>query len=107
MFRELTLEVIALWPPGNYQHPSELRGSGLYIVAAIFCTIATATLFARMYSRIWIRRYFGPDDALIIFAWMAALGVTACSIIGHLEYGWDRHVWDIRPVDFPSMYTQC
>lgn len=70
MFRDLTLEAVAQWPPGNYQIPSEQRGPAIYYVAGVFLSIATASLAARMYSRLWIRRYFGPDDALILFAWV-------------------------------------
>jgi hypothetical protein len=68
MFLELKLEILAEWPKGNPQNPSEVRGSAMYIVAGVFASIATATLAARVYSRLWIRRYFGPDDALIVIA---------------------------------------
>lgn len=78
MFRDLTLDVIALWPPGNYDTPTT-RGNGLYVVTAIFLLIATVSLSARLYSRIWIRRFFGPDDALILFAYVRKQGIISAS----------------------------
>jgi hypothetical protein len=69
MFRKLSLDVLSLWPPANFVDP-ETRGSELYVVTAVFLTIATLSLGARLYSRIWIRRYFGPDDGLLIFAYV-------------------------------------
>ncbi|KIW04363.1 uncharacterized protein PV09_04647 [Verruconis gallopava] len=96
MFRSDALTIISHWPPGNFVDP-KTRGDALYVVTGVFLSISTISLSARMYSRIWIRRYFGPDDGLILFAWIASLGVAACSILGHRNYGWDRHAWDIRP----------
>jgi hypothetical protein len=68
MFLELKLDILQEWPVGNPQNPSEKRGSAMYIVAGVFASIATAALAARIYSRLWIRRYLGPDDALIVIA---------------------------------------
>lgn len=68
MFLELRLDILEQWPEGDYENPSEKRRPAMYIVAGVFASIATATVAARVYSRLWIRRYFGPDDALIVIA---------------------------------------
>jgi hypothetical protein len=70
MFRKLTPEILSLWPTSNLVDPVT-RGPTLYVVTAIFLTIATLSLSARLYSRVWIRRFFGLDDALILFAYVS------------------------------------
>jgi hypothetical protein len=69
MFRNFSLDVIIHWPPANYVDPVT-RGPVLYVITGIFLSIATLCLSAWLYSRIWIRRYFGPDDALILFGYV-------------------------------------
>ena len=60
------VEVLLSWPP-----PSEnpvLRGPEQYIVTGIFGSIALVALSMRLYTRAFVRRYFGIDDWLLLVA---------------------------------------
>jgi len=73
----IPIEVIATWPAPNYINPVR-RGPELWIVSCIFLSIATLCVGARLYSRIFIRRWFGADDALIIIAYARLLPCPIC-----------------------------
>jgi hypothetical protein len=62
-------EVVATWPKPNYVNP-ERRGPELYIVNTIFFTMATIAVLIRLYTRLFVRKWFGLDDWLILFAWV-------------------------------------
>lgn len=88
------LSVILSWPQPNYVNP-ETRGPGIYVISPIFLGTATIVVFFRLYARVVIRRWFGLDDAFILVAWIAALGVSSVVFLASDQYGWDRHIWDI------------
>jgi hypothetical protein len=62
-------ELVAGWPKPNYINP-ETRGPSLYIVNSMFFGLATVAIAIRLYARIFVRRWFGFDDALVILAWV-------------------------------------
>jgi hypothetical protein len=61
------VEVILSWPAPNYTDPTT-RGEALLIVNLVFISIAFITVGLRLYTRIWIKRWFGWDDAAIVVA---------------------------------------
>jgi hypothetical protein len=85
--------VLSTWPPPNYVNPIK-RGPVIYIIPAICLGLSTTVVFTRLYARLFIRRWFGLDDLLIILAWLSTIGVTAVVFIGDVHFGWDRHIWD-------------
>ena len=40
----------------------------MHTVSAVLLFLATSAVLGRIYSRIFIRRWFGPDDALVVIA---------------------------------------
>jgi hypothetical protein len=62
-------ELVAEWPKPNYINP-ETRGPALYIINGLFFTLATFAIVIRLYARIFVRRWFGLDDFLILLAWV-------------------------------------
>lgn len=71
MVREIPLSVLFTWPAPNYVNP-DTRGPALLVVNAVFITLCTITLFLRLYTRIFIKRWFGSDDVFIILAYVRA-----------------------------------
>jgi hypothetical protein len=65
----IPIDVILSWPARNTINPVK-RGPELWIVSSIFFPIATLCVGTRLYSRIFIRGWFGPDDALILIAFV-------------------------------------
>ena len=65
-------QVVATWPKPNLIDPVR-RGPELYIVNSIFFSLTTLVLMIRLYTRIFVRRWVGLDDALIITAWVRSL----------------------------------
>lgn len=62
-------ELLATWPKPNYVDPVT-RGSLIYIVNGIFFGLASLAIVIRLYARIFVRRWVGLDDYLIIIAWV-------------------------------------
>jgi hypothetical protein len=65
----IPLEVILDWPQPNYINPDS-RGPALWVVSSIFFTAATFTVVVRLWTRVFIRKWFGPDDLLIVLAYV-------------------------------------
>ena len=65
--------IFATWLAPNFIDPMT-RSLILYIVTGIFFGVATIAIFTRLYSRIFIRKWFGTDDAFILFAWVGYNG---------------------------------
>lgn len=60
-------EVLLSWPVPNYDNP-KTRGDALLIVNGIFISLATITVILRLYTRVFIKRWFGMDDFFIMLA---------------------------------------
>jgi hypothetical protein len=67
MVRIIPLSVLETWPTPNYTNP-ETRGSTLVIVNAVFIALTIFVVFARLYTRCFINRWFGVDDIFIVLA---------------------------------------
>lgn len=57
--------------------------------------------------RFWLRATkqagsLGLDDGLLVPAWLGAIAFTGTISEGIYHHGFDRHVWDVRPVLFSS-----
>ena len=57
------------WPPPNYENP-ETRGPELIIVNSVFLAFATVFIGMRLYTRIFVKKWFGLDDVFIILAYV-------------------------------------
>jgi hypothetical protein len=62
-------ELLANWPKPNYVNP-ETRGPALYYINSTFFGLATIAIAIRLYGRVFVRRWFGLDDTLVILAWV-------------------------------------
>lgn len=60
-------EVLLSWPTPNYVNPVT-RGHALVVVNSVFLSIVIITVGLRLYTRIFIRRWFGLDDIFILIA---------------------------------------
>jgi hypothetical protein len=60
-------EVYDAWPKPNYVNP-ETRGHAFYFVSSISLAAAAISVCLRLWTRIYVRRYFGLDDLLIVLA---------------------------------------
>lgn len=63
-------DVILSWTP-NYIDPVT-RGSSLIIVNAIFIFLVIVAVVGRLYSRIFVKKWFGLDDAMIVPAFVSS-----------------------------------
>jgi hypothetical protein len=103
-------DVILQWPTPNYENP-ETRGSAFLIVNSLFLALSIAAVILRLYTRIFITRWFGLDDVLICVAILFAIALNSIFYAGALHYGWNRHLWDI-PISsskgrLPSIPMDC
>ena len=61
--------IMLAWPVPNYVNPQK-KGPEIWIVSSIFVAFATFCVGMRLYTRVFIRRWFGLDDALILLAYV-------------------------------------
>jgi hypothetical protein len=71
MYSIIPTSVLRTWPVPNYVDPPT-RGPEFYIVCGIFLGLAMLAMLTRLYARLFIRRWFGLDDALIIVSFVSA-----------------------------------
>jgi hypothetical protein len=64
------IAVLMSYPTPNYINP-HTRGSSLIIVNAVFLGIATIVVLLRLYTRLFVRRWFGLDDVFICCAFVS------------------------------------
>lgn len=69
----------------------------MLIVQLTILPIALITLLLRMHVRMFIVRRCQWDDWLMCVAMVFGIGVTVCVILASQLYGWDVHVWDLKP----------
>lgn len=77
------LEDLLKWPTPNYENP-ETRGPEVVIVNSVFLAFATLFIVLRLYTRLFVRKWFGIDDVFILIAYV-------CSST-------DRHTMTLTPV---------
>ncbi|PVI02321.1 hypothetical protein DM02DRAFT_488688, partial [Periconia macrospinosa] len=92
--RNIPPEVILSWPNPNYIDP-ETRGNSSIIINLVFISLAVITVLLRLYTRIFIKRWFGNDDFLIVLALIFTIGLTIVVMLANKRLGWDRHIYDI------------
>lgn len=61
------VEVILSWPLPNYDDPVT-RDDALVIVNSALIRLVMIVVLLRLYSRLYVRRWFGLDDVFIIVA---------------------------------------
>ncbi|CAK1354091.1 unnamed protein product [Cercospora beticola] len=93
------LTVIATWPPANYDDPVT-RGHALFALMIFFSVLVVISCAGRLYSRIYIKHWFGWDDGFIIIA--LTIAMNAVVILANQRYGWDRHIWDVKPTVYQN-----
>jgi len=84
------------WPAPNYINPVT-RGPAVVIVNTVLITLCIIIVVLRVYVRVYIKKWFGLDDVFIIFALLTTMAMGIADNIGSIEYGWDRHFWDVPP----------
>jgi hypothetical protein len=86
------------WPPANYVNP-KTHGPALLVVNSLFLALSTIIIGLRIYTRVFIQRWFGLDDALVCAALVFTIAMHAIIDAGLLKLGWNRHTWDL-PFDW-------
>jgi hypothetical protein len=76
--RSIPAEVLLSWPTPNYDDPVT-RGYALVVVNSIFITLVVIVVSLRLYTRLWIKRWFGSDDLFIILALVGFPYLILCS----------------------------
>lgn len=112
------LEVILTWPTPNYDNP-HTRGEALLVLMVIFSFLVLLAVLGRFYSRLIVKNWFGWDDSMITLALVSqvhtpskhsyqsrslttskqifTLGMNVTVILANRLYGWNRHLWDVKP----------
>lgn len=67
----VSLDDLLKFPPPNFVNP-EVRGNGLTILNAVFLGLATIFVALRLYSRLYVRKWFGLDDVLIVLGFVCS-----------------------------------
>lgn len=93
-----SIEIIEAFPKANYENPIDVQGHIILISTCILLPITICFVALRTYTRLFISRAFGLDDIFMLVAVVPTVGVATVAILGDLNAGWDRHVWDV-PVD--------
>lgn len=65
--RDIPIEVLAHFPLPNYNNP-KTRGPALLYINGILIGITVVFVFLRVYTRVFIKRWMGADDWLILIA---------------------------------------
>lgn len=66
------IAVMLSWPKSNYDDP-DTQGPALIIVNSVFMTLVVMAVLARFYSRVFIRKWVGIDDIMMVFAFVSWL----------------------------------
>ncbi|KAF1816740.1 hypothetical protein P152DRAFT_135994 [Eremomyces bilateralis CBS 781.70] len=90
------ISVAKSWPQPNYINP-ETRGWGLVILVVVLYFVTFLIFTARLWARLKIAKNAGLDDALISVAMVFVTGLAVGTCLGSRLYGFDRHVWDLKP----------
>jgi hypothetical protein len=65
------IAVILSWPAPNYSSPIT-RGNTLLVLLLVFSLLVLASVLLRFYSRLFVKRWYGYDDAFIGIALVSA-----------------------------------
>jgi hypothetical protein len=72
MYPLFTAEQALAFPPPNYDNP-KTRGNALTVVDSVFLAVALIFLLLRLYTRLFVRKWFGWDDVFICLAFVCIL----------------------------------
>jgi len=67
VFPNVPAAIAHTWPPPNYDNPVT-RSLSLVVLNIIGLCLAIATVAARVYTRLVVKKCFGNDDVFIVFA---------------------------------------
>lgn len=81
------------------------RSTVVYVVASVCIFLATTAVGLRLYTRHFILKRVGADDAMSIAALMGVVAV-ATTLLSHLGHGLGWHMWDLilDPVEFTEFF---
>ncbi|KAF3940493.1 hypothetical protein ABW19_dt0206463 [Dactylella cylindrospora] len=82
----------------NYDDP-EVKGSYLQPVIITLMVLSGTITGLRIITRSWVLRSLGIDDWVILPALVTAFALSVLNIKS-LDYGWGRHIWDIRQTEW-------
>lgn len=70
--RAVPLDVLLSFPVPNYVDPPT-RGPALAVVNIIFIALVVAAVSLRVYTRLFVNRWFGSDDIFIVLALVSSV----------------------------------
>jgi hypothetical protein len=73
------IDVMLRWPTPNWQNPTTRPDLQLYLASSIFLILSIVCVLGRLYSRIFVRRYFGLDDAFILLSFVSCFPHATCA----------------------------
>ncbi|KAH7006752.1 hypothetical protein EDB80DRAFT_841889 [Ilyonectria destructans] len=80
-------------------NPDENRGPDILAATLLVTTLATITVIARSYVRLFVIRNTGSDDVFMIVA-MALAWVGQGLVIPQVFHGAGRHIGDVNPASY-------
>ncbi|TVY87143.1 hypothetical protein LAWI1_G005722, partial [Lachnellula willkommii] len=93
-------KVLAALPKPNYVDPVT-RGDAKVIVNVVLYTILLGFIGLRIYTRTYLRKFFGTDDTLILVALIPTSVFFIISVLADTKFHWTRHSNDIPPSEIP------
>lgn len=97
--KTIPTDVLLSWPAPNYKNP-HTQGQSLIITNIVFMSLTTLVVSLRYYSRLRNQKWLGLDDIFIGIALIFSLLLGAVVILANVRYGWDRHIWDVKPTQY-------
>jgi len=88
------MEVILSWPKANYINPIT-RSNGFMV--GNFLSLALLTIFMGMYiySRKFVQKKWTFDNSLCLKAYLCTVALHTTFALGFMNYGWNKHTWDV------------
>lgn len=80
----------------NYSNP-QTRPPAIQATAIVYILLGVLSLGLRLYTRGYIKRLFGTDDAFMIASTVFAVAMYTAALIASLCFGVNRHTVDIPP----------
>jgi hypothetical protein len=77
------VSVIATWKP-NYVDP-ETRGGGIVVMEIVLLAVCYAVVALRIWTRFFLSKSFGYDDALIIFNLVIEMSTSTGEVSTHTK----------------------
>jgi hypothetical protein len=85
-------------------HPSyTARQQTCFAVPAVFTILAIVAYATRVFTRMRIVKYFGPEDWTCLVALCSSIVLTAL-VFAETYYGMGLHIQDIKPETTSTMF---